>query len=929
MPEATPPAPELDPPPAESARGISLVWLVPLLALVVALVLAWRTYYERGPLIEIVFENAAGVEAGKTPLRFRDVGVGIVEKTSLSPDLQHVIVTVRVNKDVAQYLDGDAQFWVVRPSVTPQGVTGIETVLSGVYIGAYWNTEPGERKTRFDGLPRAPLTPADQPGLRIRLRAPDGGSMTIGAPVLFKRIQVGRIEDISLTDAGDVMIDLFVGAPNDIRVTQGSRFWNASGFSINIGGGGASLNVESLISLLQGGISFDTVGSDTAPAADGDVFELYPSEVIARQNLFEDAPGERLIVNTDFDGSVRGLQPGAPVEFHGIKVGEVRSLQAAIVDGADGAKDVTLRTTLALVPARLGITDTTTGAAPDAALDLLESQVRGGLRARLAASGILTQTLYVDLVEVPGATPATLDRDAQPYPILPSAPSDITGIAASAETVMQRLAKLPLEDLVEAAVTLLANANAIVTSEGVRQAPENLGLLLADARTLIGQEGIQQAPAQVAAILASARALVDQATEQQLVANLDEVLATAKASLASIGTAADGVPKLIDEIEALAAKLTDLPLDQLAASAKDVVDGIDAFVRSEGVANLPASVQASLDDLRGVVADLRTGGAVDNVNATLASVRSVADQAAEADLVARLDEVLTETRNAAASVGTAADGVPPLLDEVSALTAKAQALPLSELAASANRLVDKIDAFVTSDDFANLPASLQVSLSELRGVVVDLRAGGAVDNVNASLASIRQVTDELAAARLTESIETVVTEAKAAIANLNSASAGLPALMDRVDAIAADVEALPLEDLVARATQVLATADTFLASEGVQALPPKLDAALEQLRAILAELNEGGAAQNVNATLASASRAADAVTAAADELPALVARLNALAAAADAAIATVGPNSRINRDTLLLLQEVRDAARSVNALVSALERRPNSVIFGR
>ena len=178
---------------------------------------------------------------------------------------------------------------------------------------------------RFEGLPRAPLTPADQPGLRIRLRAPDGGSMTIGAPVLFKRIQVGKVEDIQLTEAGDVMIDVFVGAPNNVRLTEGTRFWNASGFSIQLGAGGASLNVDSLVSLLQGGISFDTVGSDTTPVEDGHVYELYPSETAARQNLFEDEPGQRLILDVDFDGSVRGLQPGAAggVPRHQGRRGEV------------------------------------------------------------------------------------------------------------------------------------------------------------------------------------------------------------------------------------------------------------------------------------------------------------------------------------------------------------------------------------------------------------------------------------------------------------------------------------------------------------------------------------------------------------------------------------------------------------------------------
>ncbi len=801
MAEAEPPAPAREPVPEpvidtpSTDSRISLIWLVPLAALLLALGVAWRAYSARGPLIEIVFENAAGVEAGQTAVRFRDVKVGSVEKTSLSNDLKSVIVTARIDKSVARFLDSDAEFWVVRPSISAQGISGIETVLSGVYIEAVWNDKIGERVERFDGLPRPPLTPADQPGLRVRLRAPDGGSVTIGAPVLFKRIQVGKVEDIQLTEAGDVLIDLFIGAANSIRLTEATRFWNASGFSVEIGAGGASLNVDSLISLLQGGIAFDTVGSDLAPVESGHFYELYPTEKAARQNLFEDAPGERLIVNVDFDGSVRGLQPGAPVEYNGIKIGEVRSLQAAVINEGSDAPRVTLRTTLALVPDRLGISGNETSAAPEKALDLLASQVESGLRAQLAASGLLTQTLYVNLTTVPGVAPAQLDRTAEPYPLMPSAPSDISSIATSAEGVMQRLAKLPLEDVVGGAVALLANINALVTSEGVKQAPENFSLLLQDARKVVSQDGIQEAPAQLAAILASARALVDQATEEQLVANLNAVLATAKTSLASIGNAADGVPELLDQVEALSAKATALPLEELIASAKSVVDGMDAFVRSEGLQNIPASVEASLADLRGVVDDLRAGGAIDNVNATLASARTIAEQAAQAQLVAKIEDVLTTTKASVASVGTAADGVPEVVDQIEALAAKANALPLDELVASADGLLKNIDAFVKSDDVANLPASVNASLSELRGVVTDLRAGGAVDNVNASLASVRQITAELAAARLADSIQTVIADAKTAIANVDTAAAGLPQLMDNLTAVSDSVKALPLEDL--------------------------------------------------------------------------------------------------------------------------------------
>ena len=240
----------------------------------------------------------------------------------------------------------------------------------------------------------------------------------------------------------------------------------------------------------------------------------------------------------------------------------------------------------------------------------------------------------------------------------------------------------------------------------------------------------------------------------------------------------------------------------------------------------------------------------------------------------QLGDVLASTKASLESVGTAADGVPKLVAEVEALAAETRALPMGELVASATRLVDNVDAFVESEGVANLPGSVEASLAELRGVVADLRAGGAVENANATLATVRQMTDELAAARLTDSINRVVNQASDAANNVNLATRDLPELIDQARAVTAKAEALPLEDLVATGTRVSNTADGLLAAPGVSEVPPNLAAALEELRAILAELREGGAVENVNATLASADRAADAITAAADDLPALVAQLS-------------------------------------------------------
>ncbi len=791
---------------------ISAVWLVPLIALVISLGVAWQTYSDRGPLVEIILDDASGIEAGRTTLRYRNVAVGVVEQLGFTEDLASVRAMVRVQPEITPFLDASAIFWVVRPSVTAQGVSGIETVLSGVYIDAFWDGEAGPRVSSFTALPRPPLTPADQPGLRIALRAPDGGSISVGAPLLYKRITVGRIESVDLTPTGDVEIAAFINAPYDAFVTSGTRFWNASGFSINLGAAGASLNVDSLTSLLQGGISFAQIGSDLDEVTDGRTFELYGSESVARQNVIEDLPGVRLTLDTFFDTSVSGLEVGSRVDFRGVTVGQVVSFQPVAREGADGPQ-LSMRVTLAVLPQRLGVPVDV--ADPDAAgLALLEQLVSGrNLRARLASSGLLSQSLHVALAEVPDAAPAALDLDAEPFPVLPSAPSDITGIAASAESVMTRLSNLPIEELMGTFTTLLANINTIVTDEGVRTAPANLGALIADVREIVDTSGIKETPAQIAAVLASIQAIVEETETRELVQTLAATLDTTRQTIEKFGTAADGLPAVLAQVEALTVTVNALPLDDFLTRAASTVDGIDTLLRSEGVANLPVSVDAALAEARGLIADLRTGGAIEDVTGTLASLRAI--------------------------------------------------------------------------------------------------------------------TEDLQQANLGAEIAQAVTAAQSAAANIDNASEGLPALVANLETLSRQVNELPLDALVTNASQTLDAAEALLGAEGADRLPAEVAASLAEVRGLIEDLRAGGAVQSVNRTLASADEAATAITEAARQLPALIAQINAVSARADEALAGIGPGSELTRETQSLIRDLRNAAQSVNTLVLALERRPNSVLFGR
>lgn len=804
--------PLIEEPKAEPrSRRISAVWLVPLIALAISLWVAWQSYSERGPAIEIVLDSAAGIEAGKTTVRFRDVNIGIVESVAFTDDLRNVVATARIEKSMARFLDSNAEFWVVRPQVSAQGVTGIETVLSGVYIEAFWDGEGGTPTDRFEALPQPPLTRADQPGLRVRLRAPDGGSIAAGAPILYKRIPVGRVEKVELTDAGDVFVDLFVNAPYDAFLTEGARFWNASGVSLNLGAGGATISVESLAALVRGGVGFAQIGPQAERVEAGHVYELYASESAARQNAIEDLPGERVSLDAFFDQSVSGLEPGAKVEFRGVTVGQVTAFQpVAIREG--GETRLRMRVTLAIVPQRMGVV-AEDGAIPEAGLDLLSELVDHGLRAQLASSGILGQSLFVNLAELADAEPASLDRDALPLPVIPSAPTQVSGLAASAEGVMKRLASLPLEDLVRTFTTLLANVNSVVADPNVRSAPANIGALVADIREVVETSGIKETPAQIARTLASIREVVGEVETQELVTALTETIETTRTTIEKFGVVADGVPAL------------------------------------------------------------------------MTSVSGVADEA--------------------------------------------RALPLDEFMASATRTVDGIDALVRSEKFTAIPGSVDDALAEVRGLIADLRAGGTVENVNATVASLRQLTDELRAANLGAEIAKAVASAERAAANVDAATGKLPEVIENLRALSARVEKLPLDELVTQATRTLDTTEALLASDGMKQVPTELSESLAEVRGLVSELREGGAVTNVNTALASADEAAAAITAAAAQLPALIARIDGLAATADTTIAGFAPGSELTRETRALLRDLRNAAQAVNALVMALERKPNSVLFGR
>ncbi|MGR3743082.1 MAG: MlaD family protein [Pseudooceanicola nanhaiensis] len=859
---------------------VSIIWIVPVLALIVALAVAWQSFAQRGTRIEIEFTNAAGVTPGETSVRYRDVVIGHVEDVEFTPDLTKVIVSARVDRTVGPFLDSDAKFWVVRPQVSAEGVTGLSTVLSGVYITGAWDTDAGVAQTRFQGLDNPPLVDPNEQGTRIQLRTSGSKVTSSGSPIYFRGVKVGRTEEPQLDETGSaVLIDAFIEAPHDQLLSTATRFWDLSAFSVSFGTGGLRLDVGSFATLVGGGVSFNSFVSGGAPIEAGHVYDLYPGETAARDNAFSPVSTNTMSLLAVFEGGVQGLEAGSAVEYEGLKIGEVEGLSAYMVEDGDTV-GVRQRVVLQIEPERLGLDP---GASEDDVLDFFDTVVENGVRARLAKASLITSALIVELARVPDAAPATVDRDAEPYPELPTATSSIPNLDATLEGVMRRVNRLKIEDFIQQAIDTMASIESLARDPDTRAVPASFNSLLGDARAIVGSDAARALPQDLSEAISALRQTVDEINSSGVVAQLDETLKGAYSAADTLTSAANVVPGLVDDLEALTKKLQAVEIEAMVTSATRVLDNADAVISTEAMRALPGELSATVEQLRGIVASVNDSGLVTRIGSTVDSAGS-----------------------AATSITTAAANVPELVDDLRGVAQKVQALQVEALVASVDRVLNSADTILSTEATQALPAEIDATLSALRETVEQVNR----DNLVAQLTATVQAAGEAAA-------------------NISEGSKDLPQVMEDIRAVAAKVDSLPIEDVVNSANKLIEDIDRVVGTEAARELPTSLNGALDQLRTILAQLNEGGAVENVNETLASVQGASRSVQEAAQNLPELTRRIDTLVGRASALVSAYGERSDFNADARSALRDIRDAARSISALARAIERHPNSLLFGR
>ena len=429
---------------------ISVVWIIPILAAVVAIGIAIQRVMSEGPTITILFTVAEGLEAGKTFVKYKDVNIGQVTAVKLSTDHSKVEVTAKIDKSAGDLMVEDARFWVVQPRVTLSGVSGLGTLLSGNYIGfELGKSKKAQRK--FTGLEVPPIITGSQPGRQFMLKAENLGSLGIGSPIYYRQLQAGQVIAYDLTaDGKSVQMKVFINAPYDKYVNRDTRFWNASGVDVSVGAGGVEVRTQSLVSVVAGGVAFDTppfaIKSETA--ATDSVFTLHSDKTTAMKQ--PDAISTHYVLH--FTETLRGLSVGAPVTLLGLPAGEVTDVGLTIDPATMGVRG---RVEIVSFPERLvahlgqnkAAIDKMVQASAQGRQDIMRRMVeQRGMRAQLRSGSLITGQMFVAFDFFPNAPKPKIDWSRE-VPELPVVPSTVSDLEAKITGIVAKLDKLPLDTI--------------------------------------------------------------------------------------------------------------------------------------------------------------------------------------------------------------------------------------------------------------------------------------------------------------------------------------------------------------------------------------------------------------------------------------------------------------------------------------------------
>jgi len=468
----------------QAMKSISSIWFLPLIAVLIGM---WMVYYQwssQGPLITIAFNTAEGMQSGKTKIKSRNVDIGEVTNITLNEDSDGVLITARISKSAEHLLVDDSDFWVVSPQITHAGISGLSTLISGVYI----EISPGssdEENTDFIALDDPPVTPVGTPGIHITLNSNDQFAYAKGDPVIYKGLTVGKFEDIYFNfEERIVYYNVFIKAPYNQLVTSNTKFWDVSGLNIDLNADGLSVKTGNVQTIFTNGVTFGIpTGMDVGEQHfERAYFDIYPNYEAADDERYQQSVKFVVLVSD----TVRGLKVGAPVEYRGVHIGKVISTNMLSKNApAELLKEeIKIPVLIGMQPGRVGLPDDAIG------IERMEQQnrlwVKQGLKAMLRTGNLLTGSLFIDLQHYDDQPVSKLDT-FEGFPVIPTTTNEFSQIAEKAGRFVDDLNKLPLNSLTKNANELLNEIT--LTAKELRGVSQNLEKLLLSANN---QELAQQ-----------------------------------------------------------------------------------------------------------------------------------------------------------------------------------------------------------------------------------------------------------------------------------------------------------------------------------------------------------------------------------------------------------------------------------------------------
>ena len=496
------------------SRRLSIIWIVPLVAVAIGAWLAWDTLSKEGPTIKVTLDSGEGLQAGQSQLKYKDIVFGTVKSLTLTPDKTHVVVTIATTHEAKPLLTEGTQFWVVKPRFFAGNISGIETLLSGSYVGMLPAKNGGKAQHEFVGREDPPVLATYVPGRTFLLKSKKIGSVSVGSPIFYRDLNVGEVLGWDIADMAEyVTIHAFVRAPYDEYVNDETRFWNASGISIKLGGAGVEVQMESLKALLLGGVAFETPDAAVhmAETSENHVFPLFADREAANAASYT----RKVPAISYFPGSVSGLAPGSLVTWHGRQVGQVTDVRLSF----DAAKDAVV------APVRYEVEPERVFGVGKRAFKTTEEGLaaflKKGLRASLQSSNLITGQQQVALDFDSDAPPTEVTMDGPDYVIPATEGGGFAGLTAAATELLNKVNTMPFEQIGKELDGILKSVNDVAQGPQMKKALTELSAMIASAQSMVQNlnSGLSPAAKQLPEVAAGLQKTL--ANANKLVLSLD------------------------------------------------------------------------------------------------------------------------------------------------------------------------------------------------------------------------------------------------------------------------------------------------------------------------------------------------------------------------------------------------------------------------